>query len=278
MTTPSALKSKDREKPTWTYELRLERKTSKRVSEELLSPPNKDHKKGRSVNCTYLHAPNYSTLTFLGPDGRRYKWVSHAPVTSINGARFDTLRHALFVDNSANGNRDPLYGHIVADHCFWDGFKSPGCLPDEALYIRSESEDIQFIVGTLQIMKDWEKIMLGEEKKESAVRFASSQDLARGGNLGRRSYWVDGDSEEVTVSDEKIAISGPTTKKEDEKKAKKEAKKSKRKSSDKEGGGLMVQQAMRSTLSVSGLGLGDGSTAMTHPSGAGVASSATSLK
>ncbi|KAF2656248.1 hypothetical protein K491DRAFT_569119, partial [Lophiostoma macrostomum CBS 122681] len=189
MTTPSALKAKDREKPTWTYELRLDRKTSNRVLENLDSPPSKEHKKGRKVQCTYLHAPNYSTLTFLGPDGRRYKWVSHAPVTSINGGRFDTLRHALFVDNSANGNRDPLYGQIVADHCFWDGFTSPGCLPDEALHIRSETEDLQCIVATLQVMKDWEKVTMREEKRESAVRFASSVELARKGTLGRKSYW-----------------------------------------------------------------------------------------
>jgi uncharacterized membrane protein YgcG len=38
----------------------------------------------------------------------------------VNGLRYDTLRHALFV--ATGRSPDPLYGQIVADHTFWDGY------------------------------------------------------------------------------------------------------------------------------------------------------------
>jgi hypothetical protein len=39
------------------------------------------------------------------------------------GARYDTLRHALFMNDLRLGaSSDPLYGPIVADHTYWDGF------------------------------------------------------------------------------------------------------------------------------------------------------------
>ncbi|KAL1612674.1 hypothetical protein SLS60_000903 [Paraconiothyrium brasiliense] len=54
-----------------------------------------------------------------GPDGSVFLWVAHAPLSSAHGARYDALRHALFM---APKGCDPLYGEIVADHAYWDGF------------------------------------------------------------------------------------------------------------------------------------------------------------
>ena len=67
-----------------------------------------------------IDASNYDTLRFIGSDGRRYMWASHRRVSTLNGQRYDALRHALFVANEAV-SPDPLYGLIVADHAFWDG-------------------------------------------------------------------------------------------------------------------------------------------------------------
>ncbi|KAH9863966.1 hypothetical protein J1614_009899 [Plenodomus biglobosus] len=99
---------------TWTYELKLDQKTHLRKSEVL------SHGKLKAILTTYVHASNYDSLRFIGPDGRAYMWVSSSRVSSIGGSRYDTIRHALFV---ATGNvPDPLYGQIVADHTFWDGY------------------------------------------------------------------------------------------------------------------------------------------------------------
>jgi hypothetical protein len=172
--------------PTWTYDLRIDPKTKLRVSEDLsyLGPNVK------TILTTYIHALNYDSLRFLGPDGRAYIWVSSTKLSSINGSRYDTLRHALFV--SVGHNPDPLYGHIVADHCFWDGHvDSTGSarLPDEALYIRSQSVDPALVVATLQIVKDWEKNTLREEKRNNPRAFQISENEARECELGRMSYW-----------------------------------------------------------------------------------------
>lgn len=78
------------------------------------------HGAKKSVLTTYVHAQNYDSLRFVGPDGRGYMWVSNSTVSSINGSRYDTLRHALFA--AVGDIQDPLYGEIVADHTFWDGY------------------------------------------------------------------------------------------------------------------------------------------------------------
>lgn len=101
-------------KPVWTYELRLDRSKGVRKSEIL------SHGKEQSVLTTYVHARNYDSLRFIGPDGRAYMWVSSGNVSALKGSRFDTNRHALFA--SVGQNPDPLYGEIVADHTFWDGY------------------------------------------------------------------------------------------------------------------------------------------------------------
>jgi len=88
--------------------------TGLRNSESLYTPQMKQ------ILTTYIRARNYDSLRFVGPDGRLYLWVTHAPLSSTNGARFDTLRHALFA--SVQRQQDPLYGEIVADHAYWDGF------------------------------------------------------------------------------------------------------------------------------------------------------------
>ncbi|KAJ4292574.1 hypothetical protein N0V90_009237 [Kalmusia sp. IMI 367209] len=97
----------------WIYNLRIDNGTGIRKSELLTTPSNID------LITTYLPAANYDSLRFIGPDGRVYLWVAHAPLNSTNGARYDALRHALFM---APKGRDPLYGEIVADHAYWDGF------------------------------------------------------------------------------------------------------------------------------------------------------------
>ena len=97
----------------WAYNLKLDDMTGQRKS-ELLTPPN-----GIDLITTYLQAQNYDSLRFTGSDGRVYLWVAHAPLSSAQGARLDVLRHALFM---APRGCDPLYGEIVADHTYWDGF------------------------------------------------------------------------------------------------------------------------------------------------------------
>jgi hypothetical protein len=104
---------KPSERP-WKYILKMNANNNIRKT-ELLCPP-----KGMDLITTYIHAPNYDSLRFIGPDGRSYLWVSHAPLTAMHGARFDTIRHALFA--ALPGQNNPLYGQIVADHAYWDGF------------------------------------------------------------------------------------------------------------------------------------------------------------
>lgn len=223
---------------TWRYNLKLDPRTSKRLEESLTTP------EGKFVLCTYIHAKNYDSLRFIGLDGRTYKWVSSGVVSSLNGSRYDTIRHALFV--SAYTNQDPLYGQIVADHTYIDGFvdheevhegincqscntgplvgkrwkcrncpdhnicdscrtlhvaTTPGCdftlvsLPNEAVYVRSPKVDVGMIVATLQIMKDWEKIILREERKKKPGDFAVNVEAARQDDIGRMSYWKSSDFE-----------------------------------------------------------------------------------
>ncbi|KAF2127913.1 hypothetical protein P153DRAFT_261273, partial [Dothidotthia symphoricarpi CBS 119687] len=161
--------------PTWTYDLKLDLNTGIRKSETLT------HSRSRTILTTYIHALNYDSLRFLGPDGRAYMWVSQHAVSALNGARWDTLRHALFAATS--NSPDPLYGQIVADHAFWNG------AGEEALYIRSSSVDPDLVVASLQVIKDWEKHTLRLEKKSSSKAFAAGEEMARRGNLGRARYW-----------------------------------------------------------------------------------------
>ncbi|KAJ4366107.1 hypothetical protein N0V83_007742 [Neocucurbitaria cava] len=101
-------------RPMWSYDLKLDSRTGLRKSEVL------SHGREKAILTTYVHALNYDSLRFIGPDNRAYMWVSSSKLSSLNGSRYDTVRHALFV---ATGNvPDPLYGQIVADHTFWDGY------------------------------------------------------------------------------------------------------------------------------------------------------------
>jgi hypothetical protein len=111
---PNAKKNAKSKPPKWTYELRLDLRTAVRKKEVL------GHESELAVLTTYVHASNYDSLRFVGPDGRAYMWVSSGTVSSLNGARFDMVRHALFA--AVGQNPDPLYGEIVADHTFWDGY------------------------------------------------------------------------------------------------------------------------------------------------------------
>ncbi|OAL54231.1 hypothetical protein IQ07DRAFT_502670 [Pyrenochaeta sp. DS3sAY3a] len=113
--TPETSKKLSKSKgAAWTYDLKLDPSTGMRKSEVL------SHGREKSVLTTYVHAMNYDSLRFIGPDGRAYMWVSSTRLSSMNGSRYDTLRHALF---TAVGNiPDPLYGQIVADHAYWDGY------------------------------------------------------------------------------------------------------------------------------------------------------------
>jgi hypothetical protein len=114
---PSDSKKKaSKSKPvTWTYDLRLDLKHGVRKSEGLTYGGSK-----KDILTTYVHAQNYDSLRFIGPDGRAYMWVSSSTVSTVNGSRYDTVRHALFA--AAGQIQDPLYGEIVADHTFWDGY------------------------------------------------------------------------------------------------------------------------------------------------------------
>lgn len=234
MTNPAAPTKAERNKELWRYDLRLDLTTQERKSENLRPS------KGRDIMCTYLHASNYDTFNFIGIDGRRYKWVTHGPVSSVHGARYDTLRHALFVSTERFGDQDPLYGQIVADHTYWDGHVDhkevhekitcsgctasplvglrwkcktcpshdscdtcrltqcgvkPSCkftlvsLPDEALYIRSQTVDITMVIATLQILKDWEKYTMQRQKFRDPKSFAVSENAARSCDLGRMRYF-----------------------------------------------------------------------------------------
>ena len=222
----------------WTYSLKFDDMTGLRKI-ELLTPPN-----GIDLITTYLPAPNYDSLRFIASDGRVYLWVAHGPLSSLHGARYDTLRHALFM---APKGHDPLYGEIVADHTYWDGFtnvtevhrvKCTGCgaspinglrwrcksctshniceqcrstntsvqpscslalvnLPDEALYIRSRHVDPALICATLQIMKDWELYSLRRQRMRDPQGFKRSEEEARKGEMGRRTYWKAGDEPSI---------------------------------------------------------------------------------
>jgi hypothetical protein len=169
----------------WTYDLKLDSKTNLRKSEALTyGGPS-----ARSIMTTYVHALNYDSLRFIGPDGCAYMWVTSTQVSSIHGSRYDTLRHALFV---ATGNiADPLYGNIVADHCFWDGHVdgSGKSLPDESVNVRSPTVDSAMVVATLQVMKEWEKHTLRQEKRKNPGAFAAVEEEARRCELGASSYW-----------------------------------------------------------------------------------------
>ncbi|USP79050.1 uncharacterized protein yc1106_06324 [Curvularia clavata] len=181
----SETKSSKQKPTTWTYDLKIDPKSNLRKSEVLTrsgeSPAN--------VMTTYVHALNYDSLRFLGTDRCAYMWVTSTRVSSTDGSRYDTLRHALFVATGNNPN--PLYGQIVADHCFWDGGVSEtgDILPDEALYIRSPGVDPALVVATLQIMKDWEKHTFREEKARKPEAFRVTEEEARKHPLGATSYW-----------------------------------------------------------------------------------------
>ena len=101
------------------------------------------------------------------------------------------IRHALFT-----GNENPLYGQIVADHTFLDGFTDAhGALADEALYVRSSSVDVGMVVATLQVIKEWELDFMRKEKRKYPEAFKISESLARQGTLGRTRYWRSADFE-----------------------------------------------------------------------------------
>ncbi|CAO2657803.1 Nn.00g070630.m01.CDS01 [Neocucurbitaria sp. VM-36] len=229
-------------RPIWAYELKFDSSTRLRKSEVL------SHGREKAILTTYVHALNYDSLRFVGPDNRAYMWVSSSKLSSINGSRYDTLRHALFV--ATGNNPDPLYGQIVADHTFWDGYVDgkevhvnvccagcqmkpiiglrwkcricpnhdvcntcrtlalsgqsgapiqPTCdfslvnLPDEALYIRAPNVDPALVVATLQILKDWEKHTLRDEKVKNTSGFMATEETARRCDLGVMSYWKAGD-------------------------------------------------------------------------------------
>lgn len=109
----SKLKMSKPKQGSWSYDLRLDLNGGLRKKEVL------NHGSKTAILTTYLHARNYDSLRFVGPDGRGYMWVSSSQVSSVNGLRHDTVRHALFA--AVGQVPDPLYGEIVADHTFWDG-------------------------------------------------------------------------------------------------------------------------------------------------------------
>ncbi|KAF1355995.1 hypothetical protein EJ07DRAFT_63713, partial [Lizonia empirigonia] len=190
-----------RRKPSWTYELRLDSKSGLRKTEVL------NHGGKTNMLTTYLHALNYDSLRFIGNDGRAYLWVSHLPLDPSKGSRYDILRHALFVANGSHP--DPLYGDIVADHTYWDGFinqtkihqdticiecqtkpiLSLTCLPDKSLYIRSPTVDPALVIASLQVLKDWQKHELRRHKGKDPKNFLINEEKAREHDLGRLSYW-----------------------------------------------------------------------------------------
>ncbi|KAH8723172.1 hypothetical protein GQ44DRAFT_828376 [Phaeosphaeriaceae sp. PMI808] len=238
---------------SWAYDLRLDLNGGQRKSEVL------NHGREKAILTTYVHAANYDSLRFIGPDGRAYMWVSSTNVSSLNGSRFDTTRHALFA--SIGHIPDPLYGEIIADHTFWDGYvdenethpesKCDGCqtkpikglrwkcktchhhdvceacrklivaggfgesmkqlcnlslvcLPDEALYIRSQTVDPALVVATLQVLKDWERHTLRDEKRKNSKAFQASETAARTQDLGIMSYWKASDWDKKNVENDKM--------------------------------------------------------------------------
>jgi hypothetical protein len=70
-------------------------------------------------------------------------------------------------------------------------------LPDETLHIRSETVDVALVVATLHIVKEWEKIMLREERRLQPDTFRAHVENIRRGNLGRMSHWKSCDFEGV---------------------------------------------------------------------------------
>lgn len=241
--TGTSQKSLSKSRPQdWAYDLKLNSNTGVRKTEIL------NHGKAKAILTTYVHAMNYDSLRFVGPDGYLYMWVSSTTVSMLNGRRYDTLRHALFC---ATGSiPDPLFGQIVADHAFWDGHVDenevhsgiacdscqakpinglrwkcrscehhdvcnnclerarsgqstesmlPACdmiivnLPDEVLCIRSATIDAALVVATLQILKDWEKRTLRDEKRNHTRDFIANENIVRRSRLGLKSHWKSGD-------------------------------------------------------------------------------------
>jgi hypothetical protein len=45
------------------------------------------------------------------------------------------------------------------------------------------------VVATLQVMKEWEKHMLRQEKRKNPKAFAAAEEEARRYELGASSYW-----------------------------------------------------------------------------------------
>jgi hypothetical protein len=165
--------------PSWEYELRLDRDTGIR-KHEALSAGGK-----RAILTTYVQASNYDSLRFVGNDGKAYQWVSQVPLGYAKGARYDTLRHALFV---ARGSIvDPLYGDIVADHAFWDG--SASGRPEEALCIRSAGVQCALVVASLQVLKDWHRRTLRKYREKDPEGFMQAECVAREQELGMLSHW-----------------------------------------------------------------------------------------
>jgi hypothetical protein len=165
--------------PSWEYELRLDRDTGIR-KHEALSAGGK-----RAILTTYVQASNYDSLRFVGNDGKAYQWVSQVPLGYAKGARYDTLRHALFV---ARGSIvDPLYGDIVADHAFWDG--SASGRPEEALCIRSAGVQCALVVASLQVLKDWHRRTLRKYREKDPEGFMQAECIAREQELGMLSHW-----------------------------------------------------------------------------------------
>ena len=62
-------------------------------------------------------------------------------------------------------------------------------MPDESVHIRSATIDSAMVVATLQVMKDWEKHTLRQEKRKNPKAFAAAEEEARGCELGTFSYW-----------------------------------------------------------------------------------------
>jgi len=78
------------------------------------------------------------------------------------------------------------------------------CLPDEALYIRSPNVDPALIVATLQVLKDWERHTLRDEKRTNPRGFMASEEAARKHDLGIMSYWKAGDWDKKNMVNEKV--------------------------------------------------------------------------
>jgi len=258
MTTPelsAELKKKaSKRTPTsWTYDLRLDLNSGVRKTEIL------GHGRDKAILTTYVHASNYDSLRFVAPDGRAFMWVSSGTVSSLNGSRYDSIRHALFA--AAGHIADPLYGEIIADHTFWDGYVDPNevhtgpkcdgcqsnpinglrwrcrtchkhdvcekcrqavlagafggamqkscsfslvCLPDETLTVRSSGVETALVVATLQVLKDWERHTLRDEKRKNIKGFLASEEAARRGDLGKMSYWKAEDWDKKNKSNDKV--------------------------------------------------------------------------